>query len=64
MSGDAEKRVDGNNHEGYAPSSDGMGMVDEPTRWQYLKHYCTSREGWIGDYVCFAQVVRMFDFAS
>jgi hypothetical protein len=25
---------------------------DEPKRnWAYLKHYFTSREGWIGDYV-------------
>jgi hypothetical protein len=27
--------------------------IDLPKRsnWQYLKHYFTSREGWIGDYV-------------
>jgi hypothetical protein len=36
----------------YASSS--MGDVSQPQRntWQYLKHYFTSREGWIGDYVC------------
>ncbi|KUI56287.1 hypothetical protein VP1G_03645 [Cytospora mali] len=50
MSGDGEKRLDGNTHGAYAPSSDGMGIVDEPSKWQYMKHYFTSREGWIGDY--------------
>lgn len=22
------------------------------SRWQYLRHHFTSREGWIGNYVC------------
>lgn len=37
----------------YEPSSH-EGVVGVPTRnhVQYLKHYFTSREGWIGDYVC------------
>ncbi|KUI64772.1 hypothetical protein VM1G_00088 [Cytospora mali] len=50
MSEEPEKRLDGNTHDAYAPSSDGMGIVDEPSKWQYLKHYFTSSEGWIGDY--------------
>lgn len=35
----------------YASSS--TGDISQPQRntWQYLKHYFTSREGWIGDYV-------------
>ncbi|KAF4309258.1 hypothetical protein GTA08_BOTSDO02108 [Botryosphaeria dothidea] len=48
---DPEKRLDGQAYEAYAPSSDGVGRVEGyASRWQYLKQYFTSREGWIGDY--------------
>ncbi|EKG11627.1 Xanthine/uracil/vitamin C permease [Macrophomina phaseolina MS6] len=48
---DPEKRLDGQAYEAYAPSSDGIGAVaGYNSRWQFLKQYFTSREGWIGDY--------------
>jgi hypothetical protein len=36
----------------YASSSTGEVEESKKTQWEYLKHYFTSREGWIGDYVC------------
>ncbi len=35
----------------YASSSTGDVEQHQNTTWAYLKHYFTSREGWIGDYV-------------
>jgi hypothetical protein len=42
----------------YASSS--IGEVGEPKKdqWAYLKHYFTSREGWIGDYVCLLSYLK------
>jgi hypothetical protein len=36
----------------YASSSTGEVEDTKKNTWAYLKHYFTSREGWIGDYVC------------
>lgn len=36
----------------YASSSNEGGQLDSNS-WAYLKHYFTSREGWIGDYVLY-----------
>lgn len=35
----------------YASSSTGEVDQHQKNQWAYLKHYFTSREGWIGDYV-------------
>jgi hypothetical protein len=35
----------------YASSSTGEVEDTKNNTWAYLKHYFTSREGWIGDYV-------------
>jgi hypothetical protein len=35
----------------YASSSTGEVEESKANQWEYLKHYFTSREGWIGDYV-------------
>jgi hypothetical protein len=35
----------------YALSSEEGGQQMKENRWQHLRHYFTSREGWIGDYV-------------
>lgn len=35
----------------YASSSTGEVVQPPKNTWKYLKHYFTSREGWIGDYV-------------
>lgn len=35
----------------YASSYNDGPNVPERTQWEYLKHYFTSREGWLGDYV-------------
>lgn len=35
----------------YASSSTGEVAFSQKKGWPYLKHYFTSREGWIGDYV-------------
>lgn len=34
-------------------SNEGTGAVEEGQRtdWKYWKHYFSSREGWLGDYV-------------
>jgi hypothetical protein len=37
------------------PDTQTSSSVAEPassSQWAYLKHYFTSRDGWIGDYVC------------
>ncbi|EPE30116.1 purine permease, putative [Glarea lozoyensis ATCC 20868] len=34
----------------YAPSFEESGQQLKQNKWQHLKHYFTSREGWIGDY--------------
>lgn len=39
----------------YAASSNEGGQF-EKNSWGYLKHYFTSREGWIGDYVLYPSV--------
>lgn len=36
----------------YAPSWTGEIEETDKNSWRYLKHYFTSKEGWIGDYVC------------
>jgi len=36
----------------YASSSACEVETSQKPTWAYLKHYFTSREGWIGDYVC------------
>jgi hypothetical protein len=36
----------------YASSSTGEVEDTKKNTWVYLRHYFTSREGWIGDYVC------------
>jgi hypothetical protein len=36
----------------YASSSTGEVITSQKPTWAYLRHYFTSREGWIGDYVC------------
>jgi hypothetical protein len=35
----------------YASSSTGEVIASHKPTWAYLKHYFTSREGWLGDYV-------------
>lgn len=38
------------------PSSEGSGDVQDVTqmsKWKYFRHYVTSRDGWLGDYVSF-----------
>lgn len=46
----AEKNAQEPNAVQFVTSSDD-GAHSEQTFWTYLKHYFTSREGWIGDYV-------------
>lgn len=36
------------------PSSEGSAVVQDVaqmSKWAYFKHYVTSRDGWLGDYV-------------
>jgi hypothetical protein len=35
----------------YASSSTREVITSQKPTWAYLKHYFTSREGWLGDYV-------------
>ena len=48
---DPEKRIAGSTYDAYPASLNELGAVEGyTTKWEYLKHYITSREGWIGDY--------------
>ena len=33
-------------------SSSPAEILPARSQWQYWKHYLTSRDGWVGDYVC------------
>ena len=46
-----DKKVNEPQQESYAPSSEAEVVAPRRVDWQYLKHYFTSKEGWIGDYV-------------
>jgi hypothetical protein len=43
----------------YASSSTGEVEDTKKNTWAYLKHYFTSREGWIGDYVRFSSLHKI-----
>jgi xanthine/uracil permease len=47
-----EKDLSGVEQSAYTPPTPETGEVETTwrTRWSYLKHYLTSREGWVGDY--------------
>ncbi|CAG8961720.1 hypothetical protein HYFRA_00006260 [Hymenoscyphus fraxineus] len=49
MSPSSDEKVDGDQDVVYARSIDERAGY-QVCRWQYLKHYFTSRQGWIGDY--------------
>ena len=46
-----DKKVDEPHQESYEPSTVAEITPRKGIDWQYLKHYFTSKEGWIGDYV-------------
>lgn len=56
-----EKRQPADNEAQAADGEDMNIAALQNTRWQYMKHYFTSKEGWIGDYVRFSRVVTGHD---
>jgi hypothetical protein len=48
-----EKKIGGEDVQAsYAPAGEVVSVSGcSKGQWQYLKHYFTSKEGWIGDYV-------------
>lgn len=51
---------DGNTDESSATSKSGSGMTEKLSRWRDLKEYLTSKEGWVGNYVC-SQIAQAQD---
>lgn len=50
MNPSSDEKLGGEQDVVYTPSID-EGFDHQKNRRQHLKHYFTSREGWIGDYV-------------
>jgi hypothetical protein len=48
-----EKNVESHHQSSYAPSAEAEVTVGWKAQLQYLRHYFTSRDGWIGNYVSY-----------
>ena len=46
-----KREEDDSTDESYATPNRGSGMADKSSRWQYVREYVTSKDGWLGHYV-------------